>query len=94
MLRKLRVFNAKLEAYLSSNAFSFLFLGLYATAVSLFFIWGAYEQFYFVQKKYPSFHNLKWYLAIARGTGYALNLNCALVILLSCRLILTWYVRK
>ena len=94
MRRKFRIFNAQLEAYLSTNAFQILFLAMYATAVSLMFIWGAHDEFHHVRLTYekdnPTWVGFKWYIAIARGAGYSMNLNCSIVLFLACRKLITW----
>ena len=67
---------------------------MYATAVALVSIWGAHDEFHHVrltaEKDNPTWVNFKWYIAIARGAGYSMNLNCAIVIFLACRKIITW----
>ena len=50
------------------------------------FWWGAYTQF---QASIED-RLLRWFISIARGAGYILNLNTALVILLAARLFFTW----
>lgn len=62
----------------------FLFMFMYVCAILLIFFWGAKEQWE-LSKDAP----FRWYITIARGFGYTLNLNCALVILLACRLLFT-----
>lgn len=75
---------AKLESYLSSHAIVILFLLFYAAVIVLMFMWGAREEYMHTQKP-----KMRWIIAVARGFGYVLNLNVALVILLACRLTLT-----
>lgn len=48
------------------------------------FMWGFRSQF----EKEPD-NTKRWYISIARGAGYTLNINTALVILLASRLFLT-----
>lgn len=75
---------AKVESFLSSYAFVLLFLFVYAASVALMFLWGAQEQFVTTPDR-----KKRWPISIARGFGYTLNLNCALVIILASRLIFT-----
>nr|QKG86323.1 NAD(P)H oxidase NOX4 [Asparagopsis taxiformis] len=79
------LWSAKLETYLSTHAFEVLSLAIYSAAVVLQFIWGAHDEFHFQ----PDDTNLRWYICIARGAGYVLNLTCALVILMAARLLST-----
>lgn len=62
--------------------------------MALMFTWGAYNEFRHIQKtvepEHPTWTNFKWYIAIARGCGYTLNLNCAIIILLASRLFITF----
>ena len=92
--RKFHVLNAQLEAYLSSHAFHILFLEIYVIAVVLTFVWGAHDEFYYtkgtIEKDHPNWKGYKWYIAIARGAGFSLNLNCSIVLFLTCRKIVTW----
>ena len=92
--RKFRIFNAQLEAYLSSNAFHILFLVLYFAAMALMFIWGAHDAYHHVrrtiEREHPTWVSVKWCIAIARGAGYTMNLNCAIALLLACRKLVTW----
>lgn len=75
---------AQIESYLSSNGFILIFLFAYINAVLLMYIWGARDE-YVHQKGHPR----TWVITVARGFGYTLNLNCALVILLAARLSFT-----
>eukprot|EP00171_Calliarthron_tuberculosum_P019354 IDg19354t1 len=90
--RKLQLWSAVLEAYLSTHAFELLFLIVYATAVALQFVWGAHEEFHHVRMylEKPGQAAFKWYIAIARGAGYTLNLNCAIILILASRLFITF----
>lgn len=49
------------------------------------FFWGFVSEY----KKEHLTYAFKWYISMARGAGYTLNLNTALVILLSARLLFT-----
>ncbi len=88
---KSAVWSARIEAYLSTHAFEVLFLTMYSLAMLLLFLWGAYDEFVFTAKyvEKKGQEAMKWYLAIARGAGYTLNVNCALTVLLACRLLIT-----
>lgn len=77
--------SARVEATLSTNAFTMLFLTVYITAVFMFGLWGYCDQFS-ASKEKP----YRVYISIARAAGYTLNLNTALVILLASRLFLTF----
>lgn len=72
---------AKSESFLSTNSFIVIFLTLYVLASALMFLWGAREEY--LHTKIPA---MRWFISIARGFGYVLNLNCGLVILLASRL--------
>lgn len=88
--RKVALLAANIEAYLSSHAFEILFLAMFLTVNVLQFIWGAHDEFHHVKKiSGPGEDNWKWFIAIARGAGYTLNFNCAIIILLASRLLLT-----
>lgn len=76
--------HARVESYLSSHAFVFIFLITYVNAVALMFFWGARDEY--VHTTTPT---MRWFITVARGWGYTLNLNCALVILLASRLTFT-----
>lgn len=76
--------SAAIEASLSTNAFRYFFLVMYATSVLLMAIWGFRSQFVATPDR-----TMRWFISIARGAGYALNFNTALVILLVSRLFLT-----
>lgn len=75
---------AQAESYLSSNSFIIIFLFIYVNANLLMYTWGAHDEF-----KHQKGHARTWAIVIARGFGYTLNLNCALVIILACRLSFT-----
>lgn len=75
---------AQAESYLSSNCFIIIFLFIYVNANLLMYTWGAHDEF-----KYQKGHAKTWAIVIARGFGYTLNLNCALVIILAARLSFT-----
>lgn len=77
--------SARLEAFLSTNAINILFLVIYALAVFLMFVLGFYTEWI----KNPDNRFVQWFLPLARGTGYSLNLNTPLILLLSSRLLLT-----
>eukprot|EP00177_Eucheuma_denticulatum_P002594 GFKZ01004656.1.p1 GENE.GFKZ01004656.1~~GFKZ01004656.1.p1 ORF type:complete len:877 (+),score=134.84 GFKZ01004656.1:157-2787(+) len=77
--------SARLEAILSTNAINILFLVIYALAVFLMFVLGFYTEWI----KNPENKYVQWFLPLARGTGYSLNLNTPLILLLSSRLLLT-----
>lgn len=87
--RELRLVNAKIEAWLSTNAFNLLFLFLYITANLLMFTWGAVDQYNYTKFKYANQPRQKVYNSIARGGGFTLNFNCAIILLLACRLFVT-----
>lgn len=74
---------AKAEAYLSTHAFTDLFLVSYFISVFIAFLFGFCSEFLKPQGFF------KWYIGLARSGGYSLNLNSALVILLASRLFLT-----
>nr|QKI80118.1 NAD(P)H oxidase [Asparagopsis taxiformis] len=78
--------SATLESHLSTHAFQLLALIIYALANALMFVWGAHDEFH----HHTDANNLRWYICIARGAGYTLNLNTALVILLAARLFATY----
>lgn len=87
MKKKYPIFSrlaAKCEAHLSTNGISALFLVVYFTSVALTFVWGFHTEF--VNPKNGPF---RWYIGLARGAGYSLNLNTALVLTLASRLFLT-----
>lgn len=75
---------AKVEAHLSTHGVTDLFLVTYTTSVFLTFLWGFWTEY--VKPKNSGF---EWYIGLARGAGYSLNLNTALVILLASRLFIT-----
>lgn len=75
---------AQVESYLSSNAFILTFLFVYINALFLMYVWGARDEYV-----YQKGHARRWIITIARGFGYTLNLNSALVILLAARLSFT-----
>lgn len=81
--RRRRVF-AQVESYLSSNSFILIFLFVYVNALFLMYVWGARDEY-----AHQKGHDRRWAITIARGFGYTLNLNCALVILLAARLSFT-----
>ena len=83
-IRSLHRWSAKCESVLSSYGFTILFLVSYINALFLMFFWGAHEEY--VHTKTPI---LRWYISIARGFGYTLNLNCGLLIFLASRLVFT-----
>jgi len=87
--RKIALNTAQLEAYLSTHAFEILFLGLYVAANIFIFIMGAHDQFHDTKTKFPHLPQFKWYIAIARGGGYTLNLNCGIILILASRLFMT-----
>lgn len=55
------------------------------------FLWGARKEFVHVRDNVakPGQDAYKWLIAFARGAGYTLNLNSALILLLASRLLLT-----
>lgn len=75
---------AKCESFLSTNAFTAVCMTSYAFVSVLLFLSGAREEY--LHTKMPV---MRWFISIARGFGYVLNLNCGLVILLTSRLALT-----
>lgn len=78
--------SAQLESFLSTHAFEVVFGTIYALANVFQFVWGAHDEFHYNPSRPLLF---KYLIAVARGAGYSLNLNCALIILLACRLVLT-----
>lgn len=83
---KLALLSARLEAYLTTHAFTILFTAIYALAVFLMFVLGFQTEFI----DNPSFTTTGlWFISLARGTGYTLNMNTTLVLLLSARLLFT-----
>lgn len=80
----MRQWSAKCESFLSSNGFTILFLISYVNGLLLIFFWGAHEEY--IHTKVPV---MRWFISVARGFGYVLNLNCGLVILLASRLTFT-----
>lgn len=76
--------SAKCESFLSSHGFTVLFLISYVNVLVLLFFWGAHEEY--LHTKVPV---LRWYIAVARGFGYILNLTCGLLIFLASRLTFT-----
>nr|AAZ73480.1 respiratory burst oxidase-like protein [Chondrus crispus] len=82
--------SARIEAYLSTHAFKVLFFAFYGAAVTLMFAWGFKAEFTFEDNfDMPHFNTVRWFIGIARGMGYTLNLNTAFVILLASRLLFT-----
>lgn len=81
---RLRQWFSSSESFLSANSFIVIFLTLYILVSALMFLWGAREEY--LHTKTPV---MRWFISIARGFGYVLNLNCGLVILLASRLALT-----
>lgn len=77
-------FLAETETFSCANGFPILFLTAYVNANLMMFFWGAREQF-----KHTKGQKMRWLISIARGFGYTLNLNCALVIVLASRLLFT-----
>lgn len=75
---------AKLDSILLANAVLIMFLFIYVCGVMLMFFWGGRDE-YKTSKDQPYL----WFIVIARSFGYTLNLNCALVILLGCKLLFT-----
>lgn len=79
--------SARIEASLSTHAITLMFLIIYAISVLMMFLWGLHTELV----KEVSVRSLlkRILIGTARGAGYTLNLNCALVILLAARLFLT-----
>lgn len=88
---RLQLGNARLEAYLSTNAFEILFTVVFLLSQIFMFLWGARKEFVHVRDNIanPGEDAFKWLIAFARGAGYTLNLNSALILLLASRLLLT-----
>lgn len=76
---------ARLEVFLGTNAFSLTFFLLFIQANVILFCYGVRVELEHSQK--PIFRYL---IATARAFGMTLNLNCALVLLLACRSLMTW----
>lgn len=72
------------ESVLTSHAFTILSCAVLISANILMFFWGATDQYH-----HTTDEQIRWYITIARGFGYTLNLNSALVIFLACRLLFT-----
>lgn len=85
--------SAQLEAYLTTHAFTILFTIFYALAVFLMFVLGFQTEFIRREIREIPAVNFSlvgiWFLSLARGTGYTLNLNTPIVLLLSARLVFT-----
>lgn len=79
--------SARIEATLSTHAVTLLFLVGYAISVVMMFLWGFNTELTKNVTKNPFLQRIL--TGMARGAGYTLNLNCALVILLASRLFLT-----
>lgn len=77
-------FVAKCEAHLSTDGIRAFFLVVYFTSVALTFVWGFHAGFV-----KPDNGPFRWYVGLARGAGYSLKLNTALVLTLAARLFLT-----
>lgn len=88
--RRVARWSAQLESFLSTHAFEVLFVTVYALANIFQFLWGAFDEYHYPKHVDNNRSTLfKILIATARGAGYTLNLNCALIILLACRLVLT-----
>lgn len=83
-MRSFAILSANLEAFLSTHAFSLLFLIFYLTCTALMFVWG-----FTTQWKKTDNEAMIYFISIARGAGYSLNLNTSLVILIAARLTFT-----
>lgn len=81
-------FSARAEAILSTYAVTILFFITYGISVGLMFLWGLYSE---LSAKIDPDRELlfDWLIGTARGAGYILNFNTALVILLASRLFIT-----
>lgn len=85
--------SASLEAYLSTNAFLVLFYTLYVFGNVILFFLGSVAEFKNqtqLGQEQPFRLTMRWYVSMARGTGFILNVNSALVIFLAAKLFFTW----
>lgn len=82
------ILGARLEAYLTTHVFDILFFIIYGLSLFLMFVLGFYTEW-----AYDGNNELRlvtlWFLSLARGSGYTLNLNTPFILLLSSRLFLT-----
>lgn len=81
--------SARIEATLSTHGFTALFLVIYGLSVALMFLWGFWTEFDSPKNIENEPLLFRWLIGCARGAGYTLNLNTALVLLLASRLFLT-----
>ncbi len=78
--------SARLEEFVSRYAFAILLLTIYVVANLMFAVWGAKEQFTFIEPEYPLW---RWLSSIGRGAAWAINLNVAFIFLLVTKRFLT-----
>lgn len=78
--------SARLEAFVTRYAFAILLLTIYVVANLMFFVWGAKEQFDFIDPGYPLW---RWLSSVGRGAAWVINLNAALILLLVTKRFLT-----
>lgn len=83
--RRVDLWSARIEAYLTTRAFLLLFLIGYVAMVGIFYFWGFYKQF----KVAADEPVMRYFIATARGAGFVLNITTALVILLASKLLIT-----
>lgn len=74
--------SAIFEAFLSTYGFPIIFSIIYMVFVILQFMWGFF-------KKQDTVKPYRVFIAIARGGGYVLNFNCALVLILASRIFIS-----
>ncbi|CAN8075975.1 unnamed protein product [Agarophyton chilense] len=81
-------FFAAVEAHLSTSALLYLFLCFYAVAMILLFQWGFHGEIIH-RDNIQLGPVMRYIIGMARGAGYTLNINTALVIILAARYMTT-----
>lgn len=76
---------ARVEVFLQSHAFTLTLLALYANANIILFFYGLRGEL-----EHTSTPVMRYLIGIARAFGVTLNLNCALVLVLACRSLITF----
>lgn len=87
--RDIRLGNAIIESWFSTNAFKLLFLLLYIAANVLILTWGVVDDYHYTKSKYANHSTQKVFNSTERSGGFTLNFNCAIIMLLACRLLVT-----
>lgn len=98
---RIDLWSAHVETYLTTRSFLILFLIAYIILIGLFFFWGFYKQFKLATdgtegvevlpcaRDGGSCNVMRYFISIARGGGFVLNITTALVILLAAKLTFT-----